>query len=238
MAVQNTGQHILHQFDQDLDSIRANVLSMGGLVEKQVINCIDALVQGDSKLAEQVAMSDYQINSMQVSIDEECNQIIALRQPAASDLRLVMSIVKTTCDLERVGDEAEKIGRYAVELATESRKDGYFAELKQMGDKVVEVLRNSLDAFARMDVQSAYQTAASDKEINREYDLITRNLIKVMTDDRSSVEHCLRVMWCARALERIGDHAKNICEYVIFTVEGKDIRHTSIQQAIEDFKYE
>mgnify|MGYP001823227833 FL=1 len=124
MAVQNTGQHILHQFDQDLDSIRANVLSMGGLVEKQVINCIDALVQGDSKLAEQVAMSDYQINSMQVSIDEECNQIIALRQPAASDLRMVMSIVKTTCDLERVGDEAEKIGRYAVELATESRKGG------------------------------------------------------------------------------------------------------------------
>lgn len=238
MAIQNTGQHILRQFDQDLESIRTNVLSMGGLVEKQVINCVSALVNADSKLAEQVAMSDYQINSMQVSIDEECNQIIALRQPAATDLRLVMSIIKTTCDLERVGDEAEKIGRYAVELATESRKDGYFAELKQMGDQVVQVLRNSLDAFARMDVAAAYQTAASDKEINNEYDSITRNLIKSMSDDRSSIEHGLRVMWCARALERIGDHAKNICEYVIFTVEGKDIRHTSFQQALEDFKYE
>ena len=235
MAIQNSGQHILRQFDQDLESIRTSVLSMGGLVEKQVINCVTALVDSDSKLAEQVAMSDYQINSMQVSIDEECNQIIALRQPAASDLRLVMSIIKTTCDLERVGDEAEKIGRYAVELATESRKDSYFAELKQMGDQVVQVLRNALDAFARMDVESAYQTAASDKAINKEYDLITRNLIKAMTDDRSSVEHGLRVMWCARALERIGDHAKNICEYVIFTVEGKDIRHTSFQQAVDDF---
>lgn len=238
MAVQNTGQHILHQFDQDLESIRTNVLSMGGLVEKQVINCVAALINSDSKLAEQVAMSDYQINSMQVSIDEECNQIIALRQPAASDLRLVMSIIKTTCDLERVGDEAEKIGRYAVELATESRKDSYFAELKQMGDQVVEVLRNALDAFARMDVQSAYQTATADKAINKEYDLITRNLVKAMTDDRSSVEHGLRVMWCARALERIGDHAKNICEYVIFTVEGKDIRHTSFQQAVEDYQFD
>ena len=236
MALQNTGQHILQQFDQDLESIRTNVMSMGGLVEKQVIDCVAALINCDSKLAEQVATSDYQINSMQVSIDEECNQIIALRQPAASDLRLVMSIIKTTCDLERVGDEAEKIGRYAVELATESRKHSYFDELRQMGDQVVEVLRNALDAFARMDVKSAYQTAASDKIINREYDQITRNLIRTMTDDRSSIEHCLRVMWCARALERIGDHAKNICEYVIFAVEGKDIRHTSFMQGMEDFK--
>ena len=123
-----------------------------------------------------------------------------------------------------------------MELATESRKHSYFDELRQMGDQVVEVLRNALDAFARMDVKSAYQTAASDKIINREYDQITRNLIRAMTDDRSSIEHCLRVMWCARALERIGDHAKNICEYVIFAVEGKDIRHTSFMQGMEDFK--
>ena len=236
MATQNTGQHILRQFDEDLESIRNNVLSMGGMVEKQVENCIVALINSDSSIAEQVAMNDYQINSMEVSIDEECNQIIALRQPAASDLRLVMSIIKTISDLERIGDEAEKIGRYAVDLATESRNETYFAELKQMGDQVKEVLRKSLDAFARMDVASAYETAASDKLINDEYDLITRNLIKSMTEDRSSIEQGLRVMWCARALERIGDHAKNICEYVIFTVEGKDIRHTSFQQALEEYQ--
>lgn len=238
MLEQNTGQHILQQFDEDLESIRGSVLTMGGLVEKQVENCILALINSDSNLAERVAMSDYEINSMEVSIDEECNQIIALRQPTASDLRLVMSIIKTISDLERIGDEAEKIGKYAVDLATESRNKSYFAEIKHMGEQVVQVLRNALDAFARMDVADAYKTAASDKAINNEYDVITRNLIKAMTEDRSSVEHGLRVMWCARALERIGDHAKNICEYVIFTVEGKDIRHTSFKQAIEDFKYE
>ncbi|MEM8844410.1 MAG: phosphate signaling complex protein PhoU [Pseudomonadota bacterium] len=238
MALQNTAPHILHQFDDDLESIRNNVLSMGGLVEKQVDNCIVALINSDSNLAEQVAMNDYQINSMEVSIDEECHQIIALRQPAASDLRLVMSIIKTISDLERIGDEAEKIGRYAVDLATDSRNEAYFAELKHMGDQVRQVLRQSLDAFARMDVASAYETAVADKAINKEYDSITRNLIKSMSDDRSTVEHGLRVMWCARALERIGDHAKNICEYVIFTVEGKDIRHTSFQQAFEEYNLE
>ena len=238
MPTQNTGQHILQQFDEDLESIRGSVLTMGGLVEKQVENCILALINSDSNLAERVAMSDYEINSMEVSMDEECTQSIAVRQPTASDLRLVISSIKTSSDLERIGDEAEKIGKYAVDLATESRNKSYFAEIKHMGKQVVQVLRNALDAFARMDVADAYKTAASDKAINNEYDVITRNLIKAMTEDRSSVEHGLRVMWCARALERIGDHAKNICEYVIFTVEGKDIRHTSFKQAIEDFKYE
>lgn len=236
MPIQNAGQHILHQFDDDLKSTRNKVLSMGGLVEKQVENSLLALVNSDSSLAEQVAMNDYEVNSMEVAIDEECNHIIALRQPAASDLRLVVAIIKTITDLERIGDEAEKIGRYAIDLATEERNEMNFAELKRMGDQVKKILRDSLDAFARMDVASAFETAASDKAINDEYDLITRNLIKSMSEDRSSVERGLKVMWCARALERIGDHAKNICEYVIFTVEGKDIRHTSFQQALEEFQ--
>ena len=236
MSIQNVGQHILHQFDDDLESTRNKVLNMGGLVEKQVENSLLALVNSDSSLAEQVATSDYQVNSMEVAIDEECNHIIALRQPAAGDLRLVVAIIKTITDLERIGDEAEKIGRYAVDLATEERNEMYFSELKLLGDQVKTILRESLDAFARMDVASAFQTAATDKAINKEYDVIMRKLVKSMSEDRASVERGLKVMWCARALERIGDHAKNICEYVIFTVEGKDVRHTSFQQALDEFQ--
>ncbi len=236
MSIQNVGQHILHQFDEDLESTRNKVLTMGGLVEKQVENSLLALVNSDSSLAEQVATNDYQVNSMEVAIDEECNHIIALRQPAAGDLRLVVAIIKTITDLERIGDEAEKIGRYAVDLATEERNEMYFSELKLLGDQVKTILRESLDAFARMDVASAFETAATDKAINQEYDVIMRKLVKSMSEDRSSVERGLKVMWCARALERIGDHAKNICEYVIFTVEGKDVRHTSFQQALDEFK--
>lgn len=236
MSIQIAGQHILHQFDDDLESTRNKVLNMGGLVEKQVENSLIALVNSDSNLAEQVATNDYQVNAMEVAIDEECNHIIALRQPAASDLRLVVAIIKTITDLERIGDEAEKIGRYAVDLASEERNELYFAELKSLGDQVKRILRDSLDAFARMDVANAFETAARDKQINKEYDAITRKLIKSMTDDRESVERGLKVMWCARALERIGDHAKNICEYVIFTVEGKDVRHTSFKQALEEFE--
>ena len=236
MSIQNVGQHILHQFDEDLESTRNKVLTMGGLVEKQVENSLLALVNSDSSLAEQVATNDYQVNSMEVAIDEECNHIIALRQPAAGDLRLVVAIIKTITDLERIGDEAEKIGRYAVDLATEERNEMFFSELKLLGDQVKTILRESLDAFARMDVASAFETAATDKAINKEYDVIMRKLVKSMSEDRASVERGLKVMWCARALERIGDHAKNICEYVIFTVEGKDVRHTSFQQALDEFK--
>ncbi len=236
MSIQNAGQHILHQFDEDLESTRSKVLNMGGLVEKQVENSLSALINSDSHLAEQVAMNDYQVNAMEVAIDEECNHIIALRQPTASDLRLVVAIIKTITDLERIGDEAEKIGRYAIDLASEERNEMYFSELTSLGHQVKNILTDSLDAFARMDVANAFKTAARDKQINKEYDTISRKLIKSMTEDRETVESGLKVMWCARALERIGDHAKNICEYVIFTVEGKDIRHTSFKQALEEFE--
>ena len=236
MSTDKVGQHILHQFDDDLESIRSKVMSMGGLVEKQLENSLIALVNSDSLLAEQVAMNDYQINAMEMAIDEECNQIIALRQPTANDLRLVMSIFKTISDLERIGDEAEKIGKNAIDLATEDRSQSYYADLKHLGEMVKVILRSALDAFARMDVASAYETAASDKKINHQYELIILNMINSINDNRASVELCLRIMWISRALERVGDHAKNICEYVIFTVEGKDIRHASFQQAIDNFK--
>ena len=230
MVFQDIGQHISHQFDEDLESLRSKVLNMGGMVEKQVNNALEALIRSDSGLAEDVATSDYKINTMEVAIDEECTQIIALRQPAASDLRLVVTIIKTITDLERIGDEAEKIGRHAVKLATVERTPTYFSELKHMGKRVRGMLHESLDAFARMDVDSALKIAQADKEINDEYDALTRQLITYMMEDPRAIKRSLRVMWCARSLERIGDHAKNICEYVIYTVAGKDIRHTSFGQ--------
>ncbi len=230
MVYQDIGQHISHQFDEDLESLRSKVLNMGGMVEKQVDNALMALTRADGSLAEDVATSDYKINSMEVAIDEECTQIIARRQPAASDLRFVVTMLKTITDLERIGDEAEKIGRHAVRLASVERTPTYFSEIRHLGEQVRNMLHHSLDAFARMDADNALKIAHSDREINDEYDALTRQLITHMMEDPRAIRRSLRVMWCARSLERIGDHAKNICEYVIYTVAGKDIRHTSRKQ--------
>ncbi len=230
MVYQDIGQHISHQYDEDLESLRSKVLNMGGLVEKQVQNALLALTRADSSLAEDVATSDYRINSMEIAIDEECTQVIARRQPAASDLRLLVTIYKTITDLERIGDEAEKIGRHAVKLAAIERTPTYFSEIKHLGEQVCKMLHECLDALARMDIDSAFVIAQGDRAINDEYDALTRQLITYMMEDPRSIKRSLRVMWCARSLERIGDHAKNICEYVIYTVAGQDIRHTSFDQ--------
>ena len=230
MVYQDIGQHISHQYDEDLESLRSKVLNMGGLVEKQVQNALLALTRADSSLAEDVATSDYRINSMEVAIDEECTQVIARRQPAASDLRLLVTIYKTITDLERIGDEAEKIGRHAVKLAAIERTPTYFSEIKHLGEQVCKMLHECLDALARMDIDNAFAIAQGDRAINDEYDALTRQLITYMMEDPRSIKRSLRVMWCARSLERIGDHAKNICEYVIYTVAGQDIRHTSFDQ--------
>jgi len=230
MVFRDIGQHISHQFDEDLESLRSKVLNMGGMVEKQVENALGALTHSDSSLANDVATSDYKINSMEVAIDEECTQIIARRQPAASDLRLVVTMLKTITDLERIGDEAEKIGRHAVKLATVERTPTYFSEMRHLGEQVRKMLHDCLDAFARMDADNALKIAQGDRDINDEYDALMRQLITHMMEDPRAIKRSLRVMWCARALERIGDHAKNICEYVIYTVAGKDIRHTSFDQ--------
>lgn len=234
MVYQDIGQHISHQFDEDLESLRSKVLNMGGLVEKQVENALMALTRSDSSLAEEVATSDYKINAMEVAIDEECTQVIAKRQPAASDLRLVVTVIKTITDLERIGDEAEKIGRHAVKLATVERTPTYFMEIKHLGEQVRKMLHDSLDAFARMDTENAMAIAQGDREINEEYDALVRQLITHMMEDPRAIKRALRVMWCARSLERIGDHAKNICEYVIYTVAGTDVRHTSFEQVKND----
>ncbi|MBI3899839.1 MAG: phosphate signaling complex protein PhoU [Gammaproteobacteria bacterium] len=222
--------HISRQYNAELEDIRSKVLQMGGLVEQQIEQALLALTQGDTALGEAVIMDDTKVNQLDVAIDEECQHIIARRQPAASDLRLVLAVIKTVSDLERIGDEAEKIARMAVRLAQEERPKNNYAEIQTLGNHVRYMVHDALDAFARLDIEDALRVAREDRKIDQKYEGILRQLITFMMEDPRTISRMLNVIWTARALERIGDHARNICEYVIYLVKGKDVRHTSLDQ--------
>ena len=229
-------QHISQQFDAELENLRKRVFTMGGLVEQQVIHAVSALVEGNADLADEVVTNDYKVNALEVEIDEECTHIIARRQPAASDLRLVIAVIKTITDLERMGDQAEKVARMGRHLADMERPSNGYIEIQSLGNNVQNMIHDALDAFVRMDADAAIAVAKQDLKIDQEYDGIMRQQMTFMMEDPRSIKRVLDVMWSARALERVGDHAKNICEYIIYLVKGKDVRHTSIEKIEEAFK--
>jgi len=225
----NSTQHTSKKYNAELEDIRNKVLKMGGLVELQTENAVKALLEHDHSLAKKVVAGDEEVNQMEVDIDDECTRVIALRQPTASDLRLVIAVVKVITDLERIGDEAEKIARYSKKLAKKPSEVVLHSELAHMSKLVINILRDSLDAFARLDADAAMDIIAKDAQVNKELDNVSRLLITFMMEEPRNIKNALRVSWCARSLERIGDHAQNICEYVIFLVKGKDVRHTSLE---------
>ena len=236
METSDLSHHISRRFNEDLERVRNQVLSMGGFVEQQLSKAVSALVEGDSTLGETVARDDFEVNRMEVSIDEECSRILATRSPAASDLRLIVAIIKAITDLERMGDECEKIGYIASRLATQERPADKYREIKHLGRVVQSMVHDSLDEFARMDAEAALRVARQDKLVDEEYEAIQRQAITFMMEDPRNIRRALDVMWVVRALERIGDHAKNICEYVIFMVHGKDIRHLKLDDVESELK--
>jgi phosphate transport system protein len=227
-------EHISQQFDVELENLRNQVFAMGGLVEEQVKKAITALTEANVELANEVKTGDIQVNAMEVEIDEECTHIIARRQPTASDLRLVMAVIKTITDLERMGDQAEKVARMGMELAEMERPRNGYMEIQSLGNHVQTMIRGALDAFVRMDAEAAVEIAKMDLQVDHEYESIMRQYATFMMEDPRAIKRVLGAIWAARALERIGDHARNICEYVIYLVKGKDVRHTTLEQLEEE----
>ena len=224
-------EHTYKQFDAELEAVRANVLKMGGLVEEQIVNAVEALVKGDLELAERVEANDHNVNALEVSVDEDCANIVARRQPTASDLRMVMMVVKTITDLECIGDEAAKIARMAKLIHKAERISlPRFSEVKYMSELVLDMLRKALDGFARLDATKAVDIARADQQVDEEFRLNLRHLITYMMEDPRTISVFIDILFVAKAIERMGDHAKNMSEYVVYMVKGKDVRHTSLEE--------
>ncbi|HHJ14358.1 MAG TPA: phosphate signaling complex protein PhoU [Gammaproteobacteria bacterium] len=228
----NIGQHISRRYNEELEDIRNRVLAMGGLVEQQLSDAMTALEKRDAGLAAQVVGRDCEVNAMEVSIDEECNSVLARRQPAASDLRLVVAVIKTITDLERIGDEAERIARMVSKLVGEDQAGRLFTQIRNLGHHVRSMVHGALDAFAHLDVDKAVEVWNEDRLVDEEYDSLMRELMTYMMEDPRSIPNILKAMFAARAMERIGDRAGNICEYVIYLVKGKDVRHTRLDDTL------
>ncbi|GHE21192.1 phosphate signaling complex protein PhoU [Halomonas urumqiensis] len=219
-------QHISRQFNQELEELKTHLMAMGGLVEKQVQDAVAALLDADSSLAQRVVDNDRAVNDMQIKIDEECTRVLARRQPAASDLRLVLAVIRAASDLERIGDEASKIARNAIDLINADNGSRGFVEVRMISEHVRRMVRDALTSFARFDTELALQLVHEDDEVDNEYRTAMRSLMTFMMEDARSISSILNVMWILRALERIGDHANNLAEYVIYLVKGLDIRHS------------
>jgi len=218
-------RHISEQYDLELGAIRDQLMAMGGLVEQQVGDAGLAYVTHDMTLAELVREREKRLNAMEVSLDDQCVAIIARRQPAASDLRNVIGVMKAITDLERVGDEANRVAKMALQILDQDIPTHQYGDLRAMHQQVMSMLNSALDAFARVNAEAAQAVIRADEQVDDAYDAIVARCTKAMAERPHEIRHLLSTIWVARSLERIGDHAKNMSEYVIFQVQGRDVRH-------------
>lgn len=234
-----TGEHSSKQYDSDLETIRSKVLLMGGLVESHFHDAMSCFRTGNAEQAEVVIQSDLEVNRLEVALDDMCSQLIVKRQPAANDLRTVVATGKVITDLERIGDESTKIARIAKEGHLNRRSIPMFnghETVRVLAASVADMLHQALDVFARLDGERAVQLIAQDEIIDNDFRSIMRNLITFMMEDPSTISSALDTLWVAKAIERIADHAKNIAEYTVYIVEGKDIRHSDYVAVKQDQK--
>jgi len=230
-------RHISSEFNDELEELCADLLKMGGLAERQVRLAIECQEQFDSALVDQIKAAENAVNAWEIKIDELVATLIARRQPAATDLRLVLVISKIVRDLERAGDEANKVAEMAQKAHESAHASAIgLSEVRAIGDQVLRMLGDALTAFARMDPEMALDVARDDKEVDRTYEAALRALATHMIEDPQEIGSVLNVMWVLRALERVGDHATNIAEHVIYLVKGKDIRHLSVTNVEETLK--
>lgn len=226
----SNSRHTLTQFDAELDEVREQVMLMGSMVENQIRLAMEALANNDVALMERVIEDDHRVNGMEVTIDEKCVQIIARRQPAANDLRMVMTVIKTITDLERIGDEAKKIARMGKQLSQCKHLCPRYTEIRHAINLVLDMLHQALDSFARLDISNVTHVIRQDKLVDKEYRIILRYLVTWMMEDPRTISSALEILFIAKAVERMGDHAQNMAEYMIYLAKGRDARHISVEE--------
>ncbi|WP_031434467.1 phosphate signaling complex protein PhoU [Methylomarinum vadi] len=227
MDTKKIGHHISRKFNEEMEDIRNKVLTMGGLVEQQIDLAAKSFMNCDLELAEKVIQQDEMVNNLEMDIDQECTEILAKRQPAAFDLRMLIATIKSISDLERIGDEAARIAKMTIRLENTEYYHEQYHEIQHLLEMVKDMLNGALDSFARLSVDDIASITSQDQKVDREYASIVRQLITRMMEDPRHITRTLDILWTARALERIGDHACNICEHVIYMVKGEDVRHIS-----------
>lgn len=225
------GQHTSRQYDVELDSVRARVMQMGALVETQVSNAMHALIAGDAPMMNAIVDNDHLVDALDSEIDEACTRIIARRQPTAIDLRELITLVRISSELERIGDNAKKIARLGLLLW--SRRPFYlprYTELEYATALAIDMLRKSLDAYSRLDLNLSAETIAQDRLVNQEFQAIMRYLVSYMMEDPRTISAALEIVFVAKSVERIGDHAKNIAEHLVYLVKGRNMRHAQLEE--------
>jgi phosphate transport system protein len=229
-SAENLSHHISSRFNADLEQVRSEVLAMGGLVEEQLQRAMAVLTRGQVGEASLVERDEQRVDAMERGIDSDCSRILATRAPAASDLRLLVAVLKLITDLERIGDEAQKMANIGVRLVRQGNSVSRPQQLRNLGVLVVSMVHDALDAFARLDSASAEEVMRRDRDVDDEYESLHRQSITFMMEDPRTIRRSLDLMWLIRSMERVGDHAKNVCEHVIYVVHGVDVRHSKAVQ--------